>query len=254
MRQLYYKRVHSVSPEEKDDRALVRLILDQAKSVIAHPARPMKRVIESFVQKPDSDLAIEETLEETPLVNDPENLLVEHSEEKPFSCAVILDTSSSMSGEKHLLASIAVAVLVLKVPSRDHSVIVFSSEAKTIKKFGVQEKPENTVLKFLKAQPRGFTNLSSGLKEGIQQLKSLSRSRRKIAMIATDGKTTEGEDPINFARQFDFLLVLHLSGAGSDKEASTRLAQAGHGLCIEVEKFEELPYRIYDALKMLSRM
>jgi Mg-chelatase subunit ChlD len=227
MRQLYFKRLHSTTQDEKTDKALVRLILDQAKLVIAHPARPTKRVIESFNVRPFSDLAIEETLEENPVIQDPEHLLVEHTEEKPFSCVVILDTSSSMSGEKHLLASIAVAVLVLKVPSVDHSLVVFSSEAKTIKKFGVQEKPENTILRFLKSQPRGFTNLSLGLKEGMKQLQSLTRNKRKIGMIATDGRTTEGGDPLEFARQFDFLLVLHLSGAGSDKEASNQLAQAG---------------------------
>ena len=53
--------------------------------------------------------------------------------------------------------------------------------------------------------------------------------------------------------QFDFLVVLHLCGAGSDLEASQEIAQAGKGVCLQVEKFEDLPQRLYESLRMLSR-
>lgn len=253
MRQLYFKQLHTTQSDKKSDEALVALILDHAKKVIAHPARPTKLRTNSFLEKPDADLAIEETLEESPLVEEPENILVQYPEEKPFCCVVILDTSSSMSGEKHLLASIAVAVLVLEVSSKNNALVVFASEAKTIKKLGIQERPQETILRFLKHQPRGFTNLSVGLEAGLKQLKASTGQKRKVGLIATDGRSTEGENPLKMASQYDFLVVLHLCGAGSDLEASQEIAQAGNGVCLEVDRFEDLPHRLYESLRMLSR-
>lgn len=253
MRQLYFKQLHSPHSDKKSDETLVSLIIDHAKKVIAHPARPTRLKTESFLEKPDADLAIEETIEESPWVEGPENLLVQYQEEKPFSCVVILDTSSSMSGDKHLLGSIAVAVLVLKVASKDNALVVFASEAKAIKKIGVQERPEETILKFLKHQPKGFTNLSAGLEMGLKQLKLSNTKKRKVGLLATDGRSTEGGNPLEAASHYDFLVVLHLCGAGSDLATSQEIAQAGKGICLEVEKFEDLPKRLYEALRMLSR-
>ncbi|NBT57794.1 hypothetical protein EBT16_03320 [bacterium] len=159
MRQLYFKQLQTTQANPKTDEVLVSLILEHAKRIVAHPARPMRLRTAPFIEKPDADLAIEETLEESSWVDAPENLLVEYQEEKPFSCVVMLDTSSSMSGEKHLLASVAVAVLVLEVASADSGVIVFSSDSKEIKKLGTVERPPETILRFLRHQPRGCGQL-----------------------------------------------------------------------------------------------
>lgn len=252
LRQLYFQRNRSTEKNDTLDRQLVRLVLEHAKRVIAHPSRPVIHKTESFVRRPFGDLALEESIEESPLLREPEDFLVEYAVEKPFSCAAILDCSSSMSGDKHLLASIAVAVLLLEVQPRDASLVVFASDALTIKPVGVDEPPETTVLKFLKSNPRGFTNIAKGLQTGLNQAKRAG-TKRKIGLIATDGRTTEGGDPIEVARQFDFLVVLHLHGPGSHLEASKEMAQHGHGICLEVEHFEELPRRLYDALRMLAR-
>ncbi|NDG25772.1 MAG: VWA domain-containing protein [Proteobacteria bacterium] len=254
MRQIYFKRLSTHSLEEKTDKQLVALVLEHAKKVIAHPSRPMLLRTDSFARNPFADLAIEETLEENPFLDNPEDLIVQFPEEKPFSCVAMLDTSSSMSGDKHLLASIAVAVLILEVPSVDHSVVVFNSDSKPIKKMAFEEKVEETLLRFLKVQPRGFTNLALGLETGIKELQGQATTKRKIGLLATDGRTTEGKDPLEVAKQFDFLVVLHLCGPGSDLSASQEIAQAGHGICLEVEKFEDLPHRLYESLRMLARL
>jgi len=253
MREIYFKQLQISKPDARSDRALVQLIIEQAKRIIAHPAKPTRTRVASYVEQPFADLAIEETIEEDVLMDNPENIQVEFREEKPFSCVVMLDTSSSMSGDKHLLASLAVAVLVLEVPSSDHSVVVFASEAKTIKEMGLVLLPEQTILRFVKHQPRGFTNVALGLSEGMKQLKKGALGKRKVGLLATDGRSTEGADPVEVAREFDFLVVLHLCGAGSDLEASQSIAQAGHGICLEVEQLQDLPKRLYQALRMLAR-
>ena len=104
--------------------------------------------------------------------------------------------------------------------------------------------------------PRGFTNIARGLEMGMKQFTRgrLPHGRRKVGLIATDGRSTEGGDPAEVARQFDFLVVLHLHGPGSYIEGSREMASRGHGVCLEVERFEELPHRLYEAVRMLARM
>lgn len=253
MRQLYFRQLQGSNEDLKSDKALVCLIMDHAKKIISHPAKPTINRVDSYAREPFADLAIEETLEEDIFLESPENVQVEIREEKPFSCVVMLDTSSSMSGDKHLLASLAVAVLVLEVPAPHYSLVVFASEAKTIKPMAVLNRPEDTILHFLKHQPRGFTNIALGLSEGMKQLKRGSYGKRKVGLLASDGRSTEGGNPLELAKQYDFLVVLHLCGAGSDLESSKMIAQAGHGVCLEVEQMKDLPKRLYQALRMLAR-
>lgn len=250
LRALYFRRNRDGGSEELD-RELVRLVLEHAKRVVAHPSRPVVRKTAPFLEFPYAELALEETIEESPLLASPEDFLVEFGVEKPFSCSAILDCSSSMSGDKHLLASIAVAVLLLKVRPRDASLVVFASDSIKVKPMLLDESPETTVLKFLKSAPKGFTNIAKGLETGLDQARRAT-AKRTVGLIATDGRTTEGGDPLEVAKQFDFLVVLHLHGPGSHLEASKEMAQRGHGVCLEVERFEELPRRMYDAIRWLS--
>ncbi|GEM_PF-1321176 len=255
MRQLYFQRNSQHSTDETTDRKLVSLILDHAKRVIAHPSRPQILKRDSFSRAPFGEIAMEETLEENPFLDDitPETLQMELTEEKPFTCVTMIDASSSMSGDKHLLASIAVAVLLLEIQSRDAAVITFSSKAQTIKRLSQEEAMESTVLKFLKSQPRGFTNIASALQEGLNQFKHFGMGKKRVGLIATDGRTTEGGDPIEVAKKYDFLVVLHLHGPGSHLESSQAMATHGNGICLEVETFHQLPRKLYDAVRLLAR-
>ena len=252
LRQIYFERMSNQTPQ--NDRELVGLVLDRARRVISHPSRPKIRKIETFLSNPYGELDLEDSIEESPLLSDPEDFLVEEISDKPFSCVAMLDTSSSMTGEKHLLASIAVAVLLLEVRSSDASVVLFSSKAQAIKSLLQNESAEETILKFLKSKPRGFTNIRAGLTQGLKQYQTKNSGRRKVGLLASDGRSTEGGDALEVARQFDFLLVLHLHGAGSHIESSREIAKAGNGLCLEVQDFSELPRKLYDAIRMLSRI
>lgn len=254
MKGLYFQRSHLGGDDGKLNGEIVNLIIDHARRVISHPSRPMEMVLEDFSRVPQGELALEETLEENPFLSVQEPFLVEVNRERPFSCVAMLDSSSSMAGDKHLLSSVAVAVLFLKADPRLTSLVLFSSKAKAIKRMGADEKVENTLLRFLKHSPRGFTNITAGLEEGLKQFDTKALRGRKVGILASDGRATEGGDPLEAARKFDFLVVLHLHGPGSHIETSRELAQAGNGICLEVEKFEELPNRLYDALRLLARL
>jgi Mg-chelatase subunit ChlD len=118
---------------------------------------------------------------------------------------------------------------------------------------GRPEKIENTLFRFLRTEPQGFTNIAAGLTEGVSQIKKYRGAGRRVGIIATDGRPTEGRDPLSVARQFDGLHVLHLHGAGSDLSFSQELAAAGRGVCLEVKEAKELPRRLYDAIRLISR-
>lgn len=253
MRALYFEKQQGIHSGPKNDQTLASLILDRARKIISHPARPRRNLIKSLRDYPEGDLELESSLEENVFLNSVDDLQVEISKEKSFSCAVILDTSSSMAGEKHLLASLAIAVLTLEIPSENSAIILFSSEGKTLKKLSEKEDPESTILNFLRYQPRGFTNIYEGLNETLKEFKRQKKNQKRIGLLATDGKSTEGGDPIELARQFDFLVVFHLCGPGSDLEVSKKIAHAGHGFCVEVQSLEELPQHLYQILKKMSR-
>ncbi len=247
IRKLYRKVVESARSEPELDRRLVEKILEHARQVIRHPSRPRTTESVPFVENLEGELDLEESLENDPKLKDVSDLRVEISFEKKTQCVAMLDCSSSMSGDKHLLASIAVAVMLLEVPESS-SLITFASGATVIKSSQSSQTLAATLLKFLRVKPRGFTNIGKGLEFGLKQ-----SMKKRIGLLASDGRTTEGEDPIEIARRFDSLVVLHLHGSGSDLAASQRIAQSGHGYCLEVERFEELPRRLYEALRVMVR-
>ncbi|MEZ4749999.1 MAG: vWA domain-containing protein [Bdellovibrionota bacterium] len=253
LRALFLKHASHARSEPSLDKRLVDLVLSHARSIVSHPAKPMRRELLNFYDDPAGEIALEESLEENPALDGIENLWVERQAEKTFPCVTMLDCSFSMAGDKHLLSSIAVAVLLLEVPVNDTSLVVFGSQAKSLKALREQQPRETTVLEFLKHKPAGFTNIARGLEEGLSQLAAGRASKRKIGILATDGRSTEGEDPLEVARRFDQLVVLHLHGPGSHLEASQKLAEHGGGTCLEVEEFAQLPRRLYEALRVLAR-
>lgn len=252
MRQVYVKLLHEPGTSPALEKRLVQQVLDHAKKIIAHPTRPTKRQLDTWLTNPFGELALEESLEEDPSLESIDNVFVEQWIERPFSCVAMLDCSSSMSGEKHLLASVAVAVLLLEVPLHSSALTTFATRSKVIKAMGTVEPPAATVLRFLQSRPIGFTNIYEGLNAGLKQCRE-SNQKKKVGVLASDGRSTEGGDPIELAKQFDLLVVLHLHGHGSDLDASEAIAQAGNGICLEVDKFEQLPRRLYDGLRMVVR-
>lgn len=231
---------------------LIERVLSQAKHITVHPSRPSRRELHAFNQALIGDLDIESTLEESVLMDSNEKLFIENTVPQVFSCVAMLDTSASMAGEKHLVVSVGVAVLLLKIPGIDLGIEVFNSQSHSVKGLSFAQKPENTVSDFLRIRPTGFTDIALGLEKGLKHF-AKSGVKRKIGFLMTDGRSTLGADPIEQAKLFDRLIVLHLHGPGSYLEASEEIALAGNGLCLEVHEFRDLPQRMYEAVRILSR-
>lgn len=253
LRERYFRRAHGYPATAATDRELVALILEKARRVVSHPARPTYSEVLPFPEAPFEELALEESLDENPTLDEATGLRVERKRERRVRCVAMLDTSSSMAGEKHLLASVAVAVLLLELPPEDAGLCVFSTGARVVRRLNEKKSAEATVLDFLRTTPKGFTDIGLGLKKGHGEAVRSGSSARSVGILVSDGRSTEGEDPIPLARRFRTLVVLHLDGPGSDLAASQALAQAGGGTCLVVDDFADLPRRLYDAVRLVLR-
>lgn len=168
------------------------------------------------------------------------DITVEYREQKRFDCSLMLDTSLSMSGTKLALLAVAAAVVALRLPSEDVSVISFESAARVLKKIRRPLPVEQLVVKILEVPAAGYTNIQAGLEEGLKQLKH-GRHASRIGILLSDGKYTLGSDPLKAARQFRRLNVVLLGDFNTDPRLCAAMAEAGCGRVYEARSFESLP-------------
>jgi uncharacterized protein with von Willebrand factor type A (vWA) domain len=145
-----------------------------------------------------------------------------------------------MSGTKLALLAVAAAVVGLKLPSEDFSVVSFESTARLIKKMRKNLPLDQLVIKILEVPAAGYTNIQAGLHEGLNQLK---RSRRpdRVGILLSDGKYTLGGDPLLVAKNYLRLHVVLLGDFNIDPRLCAAMAAAGHGRLYEARSFEALP-------------
>jgi uncharacterized protein with von Willebrand factor type A (vWA) domain len=241
---------HEIYPKLRHDprklayvrKEAVNGILSRARAAIGSSKKEVKKKFASFLEKPDGELELDETLDQilgqSPL--DAQDITVECREQKRFDCSLMLDTSLSMSGAKLALLAVAAAVMALRVPSEDFSVVSFESAARVIKKIRKTLPTEQLVVKVLEVPAGGYTNIQAGLEEGLKQLKRGRRSDR-IGIIFSDGKYTLGSDPLMSAQRFQRLHVVLLGDFNIDPKLCAAMAAAGHGRLYEARSFESLP-------------
>lgn len=229
--------------------AAVRAILARARAVIGASKKESKRVTDSLLNRPYAELNIEQTLEniidKTHL--DAADIAVDLKEQKRFDCALMLDTSLSMSGKKLALLSVAAAVLSYRLPSEDFAVISFESTARTIKKIRTTLPIEKLVIKILEVPAMGYTNIEAALNEGLTQL-AHGAHKNRVGILLSDGKYTAGDDPIPTAARFRALHVVLLGDFNTDPVACSNLAAAAHGRVYEASSLESLPRVLHKLL------
>ncbi|RJP18263.1 MAG: VWA domain-containing protein [Candidatus Abyssobacteria bacterium SURF_5] len=220
----------------------VRAVLARARAAIGSSKKETKRAFASSQEKPYCELDLDKTVEQVlgKPFPEPSDLCVEYKEQKRFDCALILDTSLSMSGTKLALLAVAAAVVALKLPSEDFSVVSFESSARIIKTIRKSLAVEKLIIKLLEVPAAGYTNIRAGLDEGLKQLK-LGRRPDRLGVLLSDGKYTLGEDPLIAAARFPRLHVVALGDFNVDPEFCASMASAGKGRLYEAPSFEGLP-------------
>lgn len=155
------------------------------------------------------------------------------------SIVIILDSSGSMTGKKILIATVIAAISSHKLRRGDYCVIGFNSSAFVIKSPGDRKSSMRVIEEILDLVPLGYTNISEGLKKGLE----LShRLRNPKFLLITDGEYNVGEDPRNLAKGFKGLNVVYTSGRRSRGLSLCRsMAKLGGGNCFIVNDFREIP-------------
>ena len=156
---------------------------------------------------------------------------------------LVVDRSGSVGGDRLAAAALAAAVVALRAPA-DHSVVAFSDTALVLKAQDEQRPVERVVDALLALRGHGTTDLALALDTARRQLARSSASRRTTVLLS-DGRATEGADPLRAARSLDDLVVV-APGDDAD-EARSLAARAG-------ARFEVLtgPSDVPRALRLLA--
>jgi Mg-chelatase subunit ChlD len=216
------------------------------------PAAKRKKVdvTEGF----SGDLIIEDTLENMlgKSIADSKDIIVEVKKERRINAALMVDTSLSMTGRKLAWAAVSAAVLAKRISLKDISVIAFESTANILKHIGKSERLERLIERILNVYATGYTNIEDGLKKGLYQLR-LGTQPEKIGIIITDGKYTEGGDPLDLASKYKKLYVLMTKDYNSDERLCRKMASQGGGQVYTITQYEEIPYRLYRILNEILK-
>ncbi|MDW8036060.1 MAG: vWA domain-containing protein [Candidatus Korarchaeum sp.] len=153
---------------------------------------------------------------------------------------IILDSSGSMTGRKILVAMMIAAITSHKLRGEKYGVIGFNSSAFVIKSPMDNKSSLKVIEEVLDLVPLGYTNISGGLKKGLE----LSyRLRDPRFLLITDGEYNVGEDPRNVANRFKNLNVIYTSERRNSKGFALckSIARLGGGSYFTVSDFREIP-------------
>ena len=234
----YHRLKRSLPPHlrrEIEERAITEII-DRARSLLRHAARPTHRVAARWPEPGELDL--EATLE-TPRPWGPTDIALTRVEPREADVVAILDMSLSMTGEKVALTALAVAILRLKLDAL--AIVAFDTKAYATARVGEVLGVRETVRRVLGVPAQGYTNIEAGLREATRQLER-SRRRERLGIILTDGIANMGRDPVEIAHQ---LPRLHVVQVGLEEKQGTRtcvgMAAAGRGRRYRAHTYDDLP-------------
>jgi Mg-chelatase subunit ChlD len=201
---------------------------------------------DSIAERPFAELNIDQTLDNIAVKPYPDasDIIVDYKEQKRLDCALMLDTSLSMSGEKLALLAVAATVLAFKLPSEDFSIIAFESTANTLKKMSANMSVEQIAQEILDVPALGYTNIESALSEGKVQL-GRGKHKNKVGILISDGKYTAGDDPIPAAAGYRALHVVLVGDFNTDPQACNEMAATGHGHVYRAPNFQSLPRTLH---------
>lgn len=230
---------------------LIRLLMQLASRISARGIRSTERVLTTF-QPGLEEMEIEETLDNVigKKCPDYDDIIMVDKRPKRRGVVLMLDVSNSMQREKILIATLAIGVLAYRLRGEHYAVITFNNEVEIIKPIEKEMPIEALLDRMLEIQPKGITNIKLALEDGLEQL-SKQVVHEKIGIIATDGWTTTGGDPIEVAKNYARLHVIQvpMGIGGGDDNTCIAMANVSKGKRIYVKHFMELPRAVLEILR-----
>jgi hypothetical protein len=168
--------------------------------------------------------------------------------ERDHGLVLVLDTSLSMKGEKLALLGATVAAVALSVPSHALAILGFDSEIHEIKKFTEEVTLHDCVERVLSIPPGGFTNISKGLTVARDWIQTARFKQARVILIS-DGKYTEGVDPVEIAKLLPFVYPVKIGKEPSGRDVMRSISDTGLGMFMEVREMRELPMHLLRAIR-----
>ncbi|MHA1680916.1 MAG: vWA domain-containing protein [Promethearchaeota archaeon] len=165
---------------------------------------------------------------------------------------LILDTSGSMYGRLIFNAALTTAVLSYHMRDNEHAIVVFNTSSDVLKKMNEHKNVHALIDEILETQASGYTNITSGLIKGHEQLKR-ARSSYKFAILITDGNANRGiEEMAKIALKFENLHVIAIPSESSQKKIGMKnceeISRLGKGLFVKVSRYKDIPYALQKLL------
>ena len=234
-------------------RIAVKAIIYKILQCLGPTQRPTKTELKPYAPGMDGEIdlesSIEQMLDKTEYL--PEDLALQSKRLKRTASVLMIDASTSMSGDKLSMATASLGVLAYKLRYLDYGIVTFNDNAKVVK--GIKERAnlEFLVGDLLDTRAMGLTNMEEALKAGLRELDSV-KAEDKIGMIITDGHYTIGRDPRQLAARYPRLFVIMIEDYDSKPDLCEDLATLGKGKMYKVADFTEIPKILFDALRSLS--
>ena len=133
-----------------------------------------------------------------------------------LALCVIVDRSGSMGGDRLAAAALAAAACAWRAPE-DHSILAFSSKVIVVKGQRQFRPAEKVVDDVLSLRGHGTTDLALAFRTAAAQLDQ-SRAGRRLAILLSDCRPTEGEDPLLDAGRLDELAIIAPADDHEDAE------------------------------------
>jgi len=235
--------------------ALNSIFYDAFKAIknVNHFTKPEIQFYEHFGK--DGELDLDLTLEENPEFFKSgylKGVWLKTFSQKKFRITVIIDMSLSMSGKKIYQTAVALTILSLHFPESEISIVGFQNQAFIIKEFFEKISIDKMLLKFLGSPSDGFTNIEEGLKLALR-INQSKGNLKKVSVMMTDGKYTEGKNPIYLAKKFRKLHVIQMGYDSDHRKICYHLSRMGNGNLYKSLEVNHLPEVMYRFVKDLGR-
>ncbi len=212
---------------------------------------PGERILELDIESTLEDKAT--TLPSTSSVHPTpsgSHFLVESALKTPI--IFVLDMSISMRGDKRALLLAAVAALAMRLPPNRRAILAFDSSSHWIEPLDRESTLEDLLMSLLGYTVSGFTNLHQALELLIKELNTRQLRSSQIVFFS-DGRSTEGRNPIELAHHFR---TLHTVKIGKDFHGAQVLEAMAHktrGMAIELRSTDELVPGLAKLARLLSK-
>lgn len=145
-----------------------------------------------------------------------------------LALCLLVDASGSMSGGRLATAAVTAAACSWRAPA-EYAVLSFARSVSVQRALTGSTAAADVVNRLLGLRGHGMTAVASALRQAGDQLAS-ARAARRITVLLSDCRATDGEDPLAAARGQEELLIL--APADDSADAEQLAAEAGARIAV----------------------